>query len=250
MNMNRPWLIYILADPRTGEVRYVGVTFRKRQRFNEHISTASNGGKTHRDCWIRSLLALSLRPEYRVIQIGSGEGWQQAERDWIAHYRPSGRLVNITDGGEGLPGYIPTEELRRKWSQMRKGVKYAPGRTPAMLGKRHSPEAREKIREAGAGRKQPESARAKISAARRGKPLSAEHRTLLSEAHRGKILTETHKRKIADSTTGRKPVLCVETGEVYPSITGAAKVLDVTEASVGQAIRKGCRCRGNHFRFA
>jgi len=49
--------------------------------------------------------------------------------------------------------------------------------------------------------------------------------------------------------TNRKPVFCIEMEQTYPSVTAAAKALGVNEASVNQAIRKGCRCKGNHFRF-
>lgn len=245
----RPWEIYTLSDPRTNLIRYVGVTFRGKRRFNEHMSRAVCGGKTHRDYWIRSLIAVELRPLYQVIQKGRGSGWQDAERFWIAKYRESFDLVNLTDGGDGNPGYVPTPELRKKWSEMRRGVPYAPDRVPAMLGKNHTPEARAKIAAAGTGRKHSEAAKKKVSMARKGKPLPEEQKRKLSAAHLGKKLTKGHKRKIAAATTNRKPVVCIETDEVYPSITDAARSLNVTEASVNQAIRKGCRCKGNHYRF-
>lgn len=245
----RQWEIYLLIDPRTDLVRYVGVTFRGKKRFNEHMSRATMGGKTHRDNWIRLLISLGSRPVYRVIEQGRGDGWQDAERRWIAHYRQSCDLVNHTDGGDGTPGYVPTPELRQKWSAMRAGVPYPPDRIPAMKGKRHTSEARAKISAAGAGRVQTRNAREKISKARKGKALSTEHKAKLSTSHQGKQLAPDHKQKIARSTTNRKQVLCVETGQVYPSVTAAARELGVAEASVNQAIRKGCRCKGNHFRF-
>ena len=248
MNTRR-WEIYTLSDPRTLIVRYVGLTFRGKRRFNEHMSRAVNGGKTHRDCWIRVLIDLGLRPLFQIVEQGCGEGWQEAERNWIAHYRLAGDLVNHTDGGEGTPGYVPTPELRQKWSQMRTGVPYSPGRVSAMKGKRHTLDAIQKIRVASTGRVMPESMRKNVSAARKGKPLSPDHKAKLSTAHRGKQLTTEHKRNIAAATVGRKPVLCIETGETYPSVTAAAKALNVNEASVNQAIRKGTRCKGLHFRF-
>jgi len=245
----RTWEVYTLSDPRTNQVRYVGVTFRGRKRFNEHMSRAATGGRTHRDCWIRSLLRLDLRPTYQIVEIGQGSDWPEVERRWIAHYRQFAKLVNLTDGGEGTPGYAMTEEAKERLSLQRKGVPYPPGRIPAMKGKRHTTEARAKIAAAGTGRKQTESARQKLSIARKGKPLSHEHKARLGALHKGTKLTEEHKRKIAATVTNRKPVLCIETGEIYPSITAAARSLDVNEASINQAIRKGCRCKGNHFRF-
>ena len=245
---NRHWEIYSLVDPRTLEVRYVGVTFRGKARFREHLSRAATGGKTHRDCWIRSLIAAGLRPTYGVLERGSGDGWPKREQFWIAAHKPT--LTNHTNGGEGSPGYVPTQELRRRWSAMRSGVPYAQGRRAAMLGRKHSPEAVEKIRRASTGRIMPATMKTKVSAARKGKPLSTEHRARLAAAHRGNRLSEEHRRKIAASTTNRKPVQCVETGEVFVSVIEAARALGVTEASINQAIRKGCRCKGNHYRAA
>lgn len=245
----RRWDIYGLSDPRTGAIRYVGVTFRGKRRFNEHLSRAVRGGRTHRDCWIRSLIAAGVRPVYEILETGYGDGWQTRECYWIAHHRALGDLTNLTDGGDGAPGYIPTPELRRKWSALRAGVPYAPGRRSAMLGRTHPPEVREKISAAGTGRRHTEASRSKLSAAHTGKKLSEEHRTKLAAAKRGRTLTDEHKRKIAASTANRRPVVCIETGEVFVSITAASRALGVNEASVYQAIRKGCRCKGNHYRF-
>ncbi|MBP8289483.1 MAG: hypothetical protein KAX51_06740 [Chromatiaceae bacterium] len=250
MGMNiRPWEIYTLSDPLTLKVRYVGITFRGKRRLNEHLSRAVNGGKTHRDCWIRGLIASGMRPLFLVIEHGCGAGWQDAERLWITRFRESCDLVNHTDGGDGTPGCIPSPELRSKWSSMRAGVPYPPGRVGGMKGKNHTPEAREKIRQAALGRHHTKESKSKLSDAHQGKQLSEEHKKKLSAIHKGKVLTEEHKNKIAESTTGRKPVVCVETGEMYPSITAAAHALMVSESSVSLAIRKGGRCQGRHWKF-
>ena len=244
--MKRYWHIYSLTDPRTGIIRYVGVTFRGKQRFNEHLSRAVNGGKTHRDCWVRSVINLGLRPIYSLLETGTGD-WISSERKWIARHRAT--ITNHTDGGEGTPGIKPSAQLREKWSQMRAGVPYAPGRRSAMFGKTHTKAAREKIRRAGLGRHHTAESKEKLSFARRGKPLTKEHRKKLSEAHLGKTLTAEHRKKIAAKTIGKKPVVCVENGLVFPSITAASKTVGVTEASISQAIRKHFRCKGKHYIF-
>jgi len=244
---NRPWEIYALVDPRTDLIRYVGVTFRGKRRFNEHMSRALKGGKTHRDCWIRSLIFVGLRPIYQVLETGMGAGWQDAEIRLIASHRTTSDLCNHTDGGDGTPGLSPSEKCRKAVSLAHKGIPYPPGRIGAMTGKNHTPEAVEKIRLAGTGRVMPEGAKRKISEARKGKPLSSEHKLKLANAKRGKKLTEDRKRKLSEAVI-RVQILCVETGEVFPSITAAANALGVNEASVYQAARKGCRCKGNHYK--
>ena len=245
----RTWEIYTLSDPRTDVVRYVGVTFRARRRFNEHLSRAMNGGGTYRDCWIRSLVNAGIRPAYQVIEQGQGAGWQDRERFWIAHYRIEGKLTNLTDGGDGTPGLPPSEKCRQAVSLAHKGIPYPPGRASAMLGKNHTPEALEKIRAAGTGRKHSELTKAKLSRARKGKKPSPKAVAASVAARTGKKLTEDHKRKISDKTVNRKMVLVVETGKVFDSITAASQSLMVSEASINQAIRKGFRCKGNHLRF-
>lgn len=118
-----------------------------------------------------------------------------------------------------------------------------------MKGKHHTTEAREKIRKASEGRQHAPDSREKLSQAHKGKVLSPEHRAKLSAKKKGIPLSLEHKEKIASATTGKKPVICVETGEIHPSITAAARALGVSDASVNQSIRKSCRCKGFHFRF-
>ncbi len=245
----RRWEVYALKDPRSGEVRYVGVTFRGRQRrLTEHLSKAKLGGATHRDCWLRSLSANSIEPTYETLESGLGDSWQEAERRQITSHRLTSNLVNHTDGGEGTPGYVPTAELRQAWSNVRRGRKYPEGRRSGMLGRKHTAEAKEKIRRAGTGRRHEATARLKVSAARKGKPLSIDHRHKLSAAKKGGSLSAEHRSKIALSTKNRAAVLCVDTGETFASITAAAKKMGVNEASIYQACHKGCRCRGRNWR--
>ena len=243
----RAWHIYVLSDPRAAGVpRYIGVTFRGvARRVVEHVCRARTGGRTHRDCWLRSLLAAGVEPAVDVVQSGRGEGWQEAERSWIAKHRQA--LVNSTDGGEGAPGLVCSDEAKAAMSLARRGKKYAPGRVPAMLGRSHSVEAKAKIADAGRGRAHTSHSKALLSAAHAGKALSKEHRAKLRDSKLGGTLTPEHRQKIAASTKGRAPVRCVETGEVFPSITAAARSLKATESGVSQACARGCRCSGVHL---
>lgn len=248
MSSSRTWFIYTLSDPRTHEVRYVGVTFRLRQRFTEHVSRAQEQ-TTYKANWIKQLLREELRPILTVVDQGTGN-WVMAEQNWINYYRNLGaRLTNLTDGGEGTPGYVPSEELRGKWRKQRRGKTYKGIRPGGMTGKTHSASARAKIAEAGRNRKHTEESRAKLSAQKKGKPLPMATVQASITVRLGRPLTEEHKSKIAATTKNRKPVECIETGEQYASITAVARVLGVTESSVYQALRKGSRCKGYHWRF-
>ena len=58
----------------------------------------------------------------------------------------TGILHNKTNGGEGKSGWIPSEEIRKKWSNAAKGEKNG------MYCKTHTDEAKEKIRNVHIGR--------------------------------------------------------------------------------------------------
>lgn len=111
--------IYDLRDPRTGEVRYVGKTVLPlSRRLTSHISAAK--GRSHRRVcrWIRSLLDVGLVPMIHALEVvPAGGDWAEREAHFIGFYRSRGcDLTNHTDGGEGLPGLVFSEEHRRKIS--------------------------------------------------------------------------------------------------------------------------------------
>lgn len=74
-------------------------------------------------------------------------------------------LVNMTDGGDGMSGFVPSEETRAK-------------RSVAMKGRKFTAEHR-----------------AKIIAAQKGREFSDEHRAKLAAAQMGKRQSETTKQK-------------------------------------------------------
>lgn len=188
MTMERRWTIYTLTHPETMEVRYVGITHQGLvQRLREHLSKARrNVEHNHRACWIRSLLAVGLRPVITPLESGSGDAWAAAEQRWILQFANAGAsLVNATAGGEGTLGYAPSEKARAKISEaMRK-----------RSGEKRSPEARQRMRDAQRQRVEREKAagfvrvrpprsaetRQRMAAAQRGKKASAETRQKLSE---------------------------------------------------------------------
>lgn len=117
------WSIYVLKHPITNEVRYVGFTSRPvKERLARHLGNAALRDKTYKGRWVLSLISMGLRPVIEVIESGIGDGWQEAERRWIAFHRANGgRLVNTTDGGDSLPASTSAErsERAKKWHASR-----------------------------------------------------------------------------------------------------------------------------------
>ena len=119
--------IYVLSDPRTGLVRYVGKTARSiDRRLYEHVCAARNDYRPHSPImrWIKKLCAENLRPLVCEIElIVGGKSWELREQYWIKRYRAEGAsLLNLTDGGDGLHGLVPSASHRQNLSaSLRKG---------------------------------------------------------------------------------------------------------------------------------
>ncbi len=121
-----------------------------------------------------------------------------------------GPLTNMTDGGEGTNGCIPSKVTRRKLSI-------------ASKGRKHTKEAKDKISKANKGKIRSEEQRKRISEAKKGTIVSlesrkkrSEHMSIksnnpsydinvrkkISEALKGRVFSEAHKQRISKSKKG------------------------------------------------
>lgn len=115
----------------------------------------------------------------------------------------TGCLVNMTAGGDGVVDYVFTEEHRQKMSE-------------AGMGKRHTEESKEKIRQANLNRK-----------------FSPETIIKMSEVRKGIPYTDAQRKALATRANPRaRKVICIETGAIYESITGAAKDLNLDSSNL------------------
>lgn len=206
-------ILYTLADPRTGEVRYVGWTSqRPRGRFSRHLYDARRGDNSHRCRWIRTLVADGCKPLMRPVAILAVEEAPSTEIRYIAAMRKGGaRLVNTTNGGDGALGYVPTAEARAKIGAASRGrvlSEEARARIGDAAHKRpRSHEEIEKVASFHRGRKRSPETCARISAALKGKkapPFTKHHREALASARRGKHHSPEAKAKIGKSSRERK----------------------------------------------
>lgn len=106
--------IYGLCEP-DGRVRYVGKTIgTPERRLTYHLAHAKKGSTLPSARWLRKKQAAGIRPTILVLET-VGADWAEREQHWIAFYRSTTPdLLNITDGGEGTPGRIPTPEHKAK----------------------------------------------------------------------------------------------------------------------------------------
>jgi hypothetical protein len=165
--------IYSLSSSEDGVIRYIGqTTGRLDQRLIHHHYDAKKLFAIHKSNWIRSVINKGFEVVIAVIELDAP--WAEAEIKWIKHYRDIGHdLVNTTDGGEGVIGYVRDAEWRARCSARAKG--------------RPSP---------GKGKKRSAETRAKISAVQIGKVISVEHRAKLSAATKGKPKSEETRQRM------------------------------------------------------
>lgn len=266
--------IYTLHDPQTMAVRYVGKTSKTLEdRLAGHLKDKS---KCHRTNWIKSL---PEKPIIRIVETVDESEWQERETFWIKHFRDSlgCDLVNGNDGGVG--GHNPTKETREKIGLKTK-ARMALESARSLLSRANSErmctaEARalasqffknlaasEQSRrrmsentkrrwESGEmlaihkktwiGRKHSQEAKEKIGAASRGRVQSRAVVESRISKIRGKTQSEAHVEARAAST--RVPIIELETGRKFQSVTAAAKACGLSQPTVSYWLKKGAKWR-------
>lgn len=146
-----------------------------------------------------------------------------------------------------------SEETKRKLVESHKGHKLS-AETRMKLsisrkGKKPSAECIRKSIEAHKGKHVDMETRMKISKKLKGRPLSAETRKKMSEARKGRKISERMICAMTDATS--KKVLCVETGEVYKSISEAGRQSGIPFKAISKVLRgKSKTSGGYHWKYA
>lgn len=230
-------LIYALIDPRNDRVRYIGWTSTTlEKRLYKHLLPSELKKKTHKNNWLNQLVCENLRPIIVEIEKVPYKDYQESERKWIAYYGRE-NLTNGTDGGEGMLGWVPSEDTRRKLSEtMKKKMESLELRENLRkkaieqwgseedrlemantLSKSWSNDMKEKARIRGVERWKSEEFRSNIIEKLKGKfegdknPMFGRKRTeeekqkiSKSRIEKGIVLNEETKEKISQSNIGRK----------------------------------------------
>lgn len=167
------------------------------------------------------------------------------EIELIAYYNSNNIKFgyNIEKGGSAK-GKI-SEETRRKIGEAHKGEKHH------FYGKHRSEEVKQKIRETKLGTKMSEEAKRKISKALIGKKLSDKTKKRMSESKSGerhpmygKLRPEETRAKVW------KAVRCIETEQIYKSITQASIDTGVSPTGISKVcLGKQKTSGGYHWEF-
>lgn len=186
---------YIYRDPRNGEAFYVGKG--KGSRAQSHLSRQDASHMTRR---VQKMLREGVRPSIEIIPALDEQHAFFLEECLIGVIGRAdlgrGPLLNLTNGGQGMSGNVPSPEALAKRSASLMGRPKNPmsvermrqtkrecGMTPRQI------EANKQPREGFtmAGRKHSEEAKAKMSTAKKGRPgipRSPETRAKIAAARR------------------------------------------------------------------
>ena len=122
-------------------------------------------------------------------------------------------MMNLREGGTG--GQMP-EEIKKRWSQQRKGVKISEERKIKMLGRVIPEEVRKKLSESHKGKKHSEESKLKMSRVQKELHLSGnkkkrinyfhseQTRTKISTSNKGKKMSDEARLKISTAKKGKK----------------------------------------------
>lgn len=169
--VNAQAILYRLTFPH-GKV-YIGVTRQSlEQRVRRHVAYARQGRHFAISCAIRKHGEDAFKRE--VIDFGTWTEMLAAEIEAIAEHRSRGiSCYNMTDGGEGSLGVVPSAEKRKRISA-------------SLRGRSLSAEHRQRVGEIQRGKTIPSEVKEKMSAAAKGRVISVEQRQAASAKLVGK----------------------------------------------------------------
>lgn len=215
----KPTSIYWLIDIRpetvasgwsSGKPFYCGKTVSSAaRRLQSHVYTARQ--------WPKRKLSLALQDvgcgfAMRIMEVVPHEtDWCERERHWIKmlrHLNPD--CANVSDGGQGPPGYVPTAEHRAKLRVTSTGRKHSEAALAKMRQPRRpklwvfSPEHRAKLSRANKTSPKAIAQRAELQASLKGREFSAEHRANMSAARKKSAKVAVTFAKLQAANKGRK----------------------------------------------
>ena len=212
-------LIYLLIDPLTDEIKYVGKTKDINIRMTNHMCPSQLKAKTHKNHWLKKIAVQNMKPVVLIIDEAHDVNTANTlESYWIEQFRIWGiKLTNGTPGGDGA----------------------------TLTGRKRSPETIEKVRLANIGRVLSDETKAKISKSV-SKTLIGNKRAVGSKGWVGKKHKKESIDKMKLSHPYIKPVLmCDKQGNIikeFPSIHEASRQTNIYKTTISRC----CQCRPHY----
>lgn len=185
--------------------------------------------------------------EHKVVAEGlTYEQAAEMERSLIIEYDSTNKHkgYNVCYGGEdGWVGVHHTEEAKRKMSEARRGRVYR-------VGYHYSDESKAKMSESHKGKYHGVPVKPKPSKRpKSGYHISEAHKKRISECNTGRYRSPEVRLKMSEAQVKtKKPVRCIDTGELFDSQTAAMKHFGIDKTLIGRAC-KGINKTAKGYRF-
>ena len=196
--------IYILCDPDTGKIRYVGQSTNPLRRFKDHLRKKE---KTHKGNWIKSILDCKKIPIIFIIDEFSTNFEANYFENWYYEYfkflgmdltnNPSflgntrkmsnetKEKIRLAHVGKPL---TPNHKIK---IGIESKIRLSNPKNHGMFGKKQSESAMKSRVEKQRGIPRSKETKYKISQSKLGKNLSFDHKLLLSKVHSKKVFQYT-----------------------------------------------------------
>lgn len=247
--------IYGIVNNKTDKW-YIGQAVNRQKRFNQHRWLLRNGKHANKELQNDWNHYGESAFSFVRLERCDPERLSERERFWVSQKNAFVDGYNQTAGGTGQPGRV-MPEAERKW----RSEKYSGTGNP-FYGKKHTDESRKKMSLAQSGDRH----------VNYGKHLSEETRRKISTAHQGMHHTEETKRKLSETNKGKplpasalekaaiknrspenplcKPVICLDSGEIYHSAAEAARQTGLERTKISACCRGERKStKGTHWAF-
>jgi len=109
---NKVYFVYVLIDPRTDEVAYIGITDDVHGRLLDHLRSSNDSSV--KDKWVHRLRNMNLTPIMKVVEVvNARKAAEEREKYWIHYYLSQGvPLTNVR-----LPTETPDVEVWKNISE-------------------------------------------------------------------------------------------------------------------------------------
>ena len=131
-------IIYMLIDPSTDEVRYIGKANDVLKRFRQHLCSKAHFPLYN---WINKLNSRGEAPRVASLSRVLQKDWQETECLWIEWWKRQGApLLNATNGGDGTLNPYQQTGLNAEMGKLKQRI------ARSLHDKHLSPETKEKTR--------------------------------------------------------------------------------------------------------
>jgi hypothetical protein len=253
--------VYEHIRPDTGAVFYVG---------KGHAGRAWNmAHRSHRHKLLTAKLRrLGVPVEVRIVETGLTEASAFAlEVERIAQWSVVYELLNLTAGGEGIVGYVWTEEAKARKREVTSNPEFRAAVAENTRAQWKDPKRRASVSEKARQQWADPESRAKKLAAIKASHNTPEHKRAASERMKAQLSDPVKKAEMAAKRVENyqkpgarekrfeqhahrgRPVVCLDTKEVFSSTQEVARTFKVQQGHVVSVCQRKRKTTGG-YRFA